>query len=771
MRSMSLFRCAVTLLAVLAGELCAAEGNRVKIGSLEVPRDCPLARNERPRLLFRGRDLPKYKARIRGPMKEDFDRFKAYWDRKLSTKNYQAKSGEAMDGVCLGVLYQLTGDRRYADAVRNSTEFKSPARFYQRPFTIDLIFDALTPGEIRQQTDFFLKDAETKFRWGRRQSALWPGIALYGAKTGRKKEVERWLVEGYKAAKGQMATCNLWAEHRGGDYNSFSYCGNHSVIHMGGHLLALSNALGEDAWQQCPWARNLGSYYVYHYPPWRRDAIHFGNTTGGHLGPHHGSLGAGYCLAAAPAQYRDGLQQWWIYNMLVHQNPNLKGWPKVSRENTVMNGLWGRILFYDETLPMREPKDFPPSRLFVYRGTASMRENWSKDATFVHFSAGSQSAYLPDGRQNADANTFTIYKKGILALDTGGQHALDSMRLKLEPRGTHHNYNYAKQTIAHNGVLVIPKSDPGLRQGKARPSIGGQLSKGRPQPWRTARGYKQKENFPLGKTLAWETSPEYDYVVGDATNAYNPAMVKSFTRQLVYVRPNLIFLFDRVEAARDGCRTTWLLHAADKPKTDGTENADKRIHPEGHFLWTGSTVTVTDEEMGGRMFCRMLLPEKREIRLVGGKFHDFELPDGTNIGPTEATYRASGLGTSRALGEGVGGWRIEVEDKTNSRSVRFLHVFQTCDQRTTEMAPCELVRRQDILGANVKTAAGTVEVTFNDKGKVGGHVSITTAAGRTVDRDLAAKIEDHYERWKDHPDYQKWTTDPYRRSVVLGMNP
>ena len=457
--------------------------------------------------------------------------------------------------------------------------------------------------------------------------------------------------------------------------------------------------------------------------------------------------------------------------MLVHQNPTLRGWPKKARRMSVMNGLWGRILFYDETLPMREPKDFPPSRFFRYRGTASMRENWSKDATFVHFSAGSQSAYLPDGRQNADANTFTIYKKGILALDTGGQHQLDENRLKLKPGRDHHNYNYAKQTIAHNGILVIPKSDPGLRKGKASPSIGGQLSKGRPPQWKTARGYKQKENFPLGKTLGWETSPEYDYVAGDATNAYSPNTMKSFTRQLVYVRPNLIFLFDRVEAARDGCATTWLLHTADRPTTDGEEMPDKRIHPEGHFLWTGSTATVTDEQMGGRMFCRMLLPEKREIRLLGGKFHDFELPDGRNIGPTDATYKARGLGQSRVLGEGVAGWRIEVEDRTGSRSVRFLHVFETCDRHTTKMVPCELVRTQEMSGAKVKTADGTVEVLFADKGSVGGRIVITRNAKVIADRALATKIEDHYTRWKNHPDYENWMTDPCRRSVVLGTNP
>ena len=762
-----------TVFLAVAVTFCACsavtgqEGAR-KIGPITIRPDSAFAKNEHPRLLFRQRDLPKYRARIAGPMKVDFDRFKAYWDGKTAKPGYVVSGGESMEMICLAVLYQLTGEKKYADFIRKSPAFKKEWRFYQRPFTVDLIFDTLTLEEVKLQTDLFLRNAEKKFVWGSKQSALWPALVFHGAGTGRDKEIEKWMVTGYKAAKGQIAHCNKWAGDRGGDYNSFSYIGNHTVIHAAAHLTVMKNALGEDSWQESIWARNLGSYYVYHYPPWTNTAIHFGNMTTRHIGPLHGSLGAGYLLAAAPAEYRDGLQKWWLYNNLVHQNPRLKGWPKTAREMTVMNGLWGRILFHDPDIPTLEPKDFPPSRFFRFRGVASMRENWSVGATFVHFTTGTSGDILPDGRQNADANTFTIYKKGILALDTGGQHALDANRLKFKPGADFHNHNYARNTIAHNGVLVYRPNDvaPGSKPG---PAVGGQLAKRKPPAWKKARGYGNRKNFPLGIPLAWETSEEYDYVAGDATNAYDPATLKSFTRQLVYVRPNLVFLFDRVETAADGTRATWLLHTADKPETDGKDKPDKRIHPEGHFQWTGSTITITDERMGGRMFCKILLPEKREVRLRGGKFHDFELMDGRNIGPTEETYKSRGLGLSRALGEGVGGWRVEVDDLTGSRSVRFLHVFQTADNGTAKMVPCELVRKGDQMGARVKLTGGTVEVFFNSTGKVGGRVVIQGQNG--VNRPLATTIVDDYDRWKKHPDYQKWMTDPFRRSVVMGVNP
>jgi hypothetical protein len=75
--------------AILA--TAAEAGQTVKIGGIDLPADCALAKNERPRLLFRGRDLPKYKERIAGPMKADFERFKAYWDAKIAEKGYDSR--------------------------------------------------------------------------------------------------------------------------------------------------------------------------------------------------------------------------------------------------------------------------------------------------------------------------------------------------------------------------------------------------------------------------------------------------------------------------------------------------------------------------------------------------------------------------------------------------------------------------------------------------------------------------------------------------------
>ena len=774
--------CFVVVLAVVVGA-GAAFAETVKIGGLELPADCPLVKNERPRLLFRGRELSRYKERIAGAMKADFERFKAYWDGKIAEKDYDWKKDYTLDGVALGVLYQLTGEKRYADAVRNTTAFKKGGvRAWAPAFAADLVFDTLSREEIDAQVEVLL--AKDRYVWGFAASCrLWPAIALYGGGSGRDEEIAKELATGVLAARVKLAEANEWAGNRGGDSTSFSYIPSHTLNLVCPHVFAFTNALGMDMWKESTWMRHSGSYFVYHFYPWEPAAIHFDYTCGRYMGPRGDQdWRARFLLLAAPARYRDGLYQWWTHRLYVHEDPTLAGWAKTVRHARVMGGLWSRILFHDPGVPMLGPENFPPSRFFPTRGLACMRETWDTNATFVHFACGAWANGRDDGRRNADTHGFTIYKKGILALDTGGQHGMDAVALKFKPAGNDHTRQYASETIAHNGILVYHPGDDAFWESYGKRNTGGQVFDRWPPEWRRKRGIAAPKRSafswagpprPTGKTLAWETSSEYDYVCGDATNSYSPTTVESFTRQLVYVRPNLIFVYDRVETAQNGCKTTWLLHTADKPKTDGKETPDVRIHPEGHFLWEGSTATVTDEEMGGRMFCRMLLPEKREVRLVGGENHEFELPNGHNPGPTPETYKMSKAATraARSVGLGLRGWRIEIEDRTGGRSVRFLNVLQTCDRDTPEMAPCERVDGNGMVGAKVKVAGKAVEVLFRTNGEVGGHIAIRNAGNRIVDRALTTAIEDHYERWKGHPDYDKWMTDPHRRSVVLGRNP
>jgi hypothetical protein len=744
---------------------------------VDLPADCGLAQNEHPRLLLRERDLQTYKDRIAGPMKDDFGRFKGYMDEKTSAKGYDWSSLESCDGIALGVLYKLTGDRKYVDILRNSSVFKNGnTEYWEYPFTLDLVIDALSQAEIQQAADKFLAQLTRQWSYGSPSYYL-HAIALIGAGSNRDAELAALIAKAIPVVEQKLGYQDFWANERGGDENSFTYLGNHNLIHSGGWICANANALGDDAWQRHQWIRHLNSYYIYHYFPWQHAAIHYDNSNGLVPGPNSGEFSASSLLAAGPARYQDGLYQWWCNLMLVQENPSVQGYYAQVRRNSVMTRLWGKILFYDPKIPELGPENFPPSRFFLTRGIASMRNDWSKDATFVHFRCGQ--FQLGDGRHNADNNIFSIYRKGILALDSGAQHNVETSVLKFDPAGgdpARHIMLYSSETIAHNSILVRHAIDDAFWEKYGKVNTGGQILRNRPAEWGAKRGFARDDSrSQAGKVVAWETSPEYDYVCGDASASYSADSLKSFTRQLVYLRPDIVVIYDRVETEVDGCQVSWLLHTADRPTSDGSEKPDTRIHPDGHFLLEGSTLTVTDDKMGGQMFCRTLLPEKRETRLMGGDNHEFELPGGRNIGPTAETYAKEKLAqekeSARHKGIGLSGWRIEVDDASSSRSSRFLHVLQTCDLGTARMAPCELVKSSGKATVKIEIDGRQVEIAFADSGPIAGHISVKKAGKALVDRGLADKIEDHYQRWENHPDYQKWMTDPFRQSVIMGTTP
>ncbi len=79
------------------------------------PGFVPVATDEHPRLLFRKADLPVLRERLKTPLGQ------AYWARmdalEKAWKLHQGRRGGA-DLINMGVIYQLTGEQRFAEAAR-----------------------------------------------------------------------------------------------------------------------------------------------------------------------------------------------------------------------------------------------------------------------------------------------------------------------------------------------------------------------------------------------------------------------------------------------------------------------------------------------------------------------------------------------------------------------------------------------------------------------------------------------------------------------------
>ncbi|KPJ54561.1 MAG: hypothetical protein AMS16_04675 [Planctomycetes bacterium DG_58] len=765
------FLVTVPLIALL---LCTTvtPAQTVNIGGPTVPADCPMMRNERPRILMTKDDVPRIRRRCRTLFKDDFPEWKAWVDRTLAGKG-------RISGITLGVMYQVTGDARYAEAAKATFRH---AGFYEWPATFDLIAETMTPEEIRAEAAA-ARSVMEKDTYG--SCHLWMGAAFHGTVGDDffRSAVERSLrsfLSGHPLRNTKsLAALNFWANSRGGNReHSFNYQGNHMTIWLHPTLITCRNALGLDTWEKCDWTRCLARLWVYRFCPHKPGVVHAGlEPTCPTLIRDGGFQTGGPFLPLHAALYRDGLAQWWSEKKYFCSGANLKGYAKVSRENYRWGHFWGKILWYDPTVPVLGPENFPPAAFFPGNGYMLMRSDWTKDATFAYFQCGDG---VRPTRQDADNLAFVIHKKGSLAVDTGCQHPVRTMVLKMWPpeiptegqeREYYHVHHYGALTIANNSIVIRGDRKtlgcpPDCGQVKTYPAMAAVGRKYNLPKWHRGEGglYFDGADFP-----AYETNPIFDYGCGDATRSYHVGQAEQVVRQFVYLRPDHFVIFDRVVTPSLKLEKVWLLHALDRPKIDRRERPDKSLHPEGHFLWDGTTATIDDEQMEGRLFVRFLLPEKRIIRLIGGEGHEFET-EGVNRGPTPETYTipldSPTSRESRRQTEGLRGWRIEVEPEEKRTHDVFLHVLHACDRSVEKMVPVERIQRGKSIGAKVTVATKVYEVTFNATGKVGGHVKVTDAGNLVLDRDLVDHVEDNYKGWKDDPRYHEWMTNPHMRAVI-----
>ncbi len=69
--------------------------------------------------------------------------------------------------------------------------------------------------------------------------------------------------------------------------------------------------------------------------------------------------------------------------------------------------------------------------------------------------------------------------------------------------------------------------------------------------------------MPAPSVLRAETSPDFDYVIGDAGQIYvDEAGVDHFRRHLLFLKPYTVVILDDVKTRRPS-RVDWFLHARD----------------------------------------------------------------------------------------------------------------------------------------------------------------------------------------------------------------
>jgi len=401
---------------------------------------------------------------------------------------------------------------------------------------------------------------------------------------------------------------------------------------------------------------------------------------------------------------------------------------------------WKDLLWYDAAVAERPLSELPLSHAFENEGLVVARSGWEWDSegrrapdTWVAFSSG---PYYGD-HAHYDNNTFQIYHKGELAIDSGRYD--DDWGMEGDPKEVVKSefFNYYQRTIAHNSMLVY---DPGERMEVGVLNDGGQLELIRINGVRNVPEDYDQGTFPsegakkgtcdwatnpgrwdTGKLAAYRATDAFTYACGDATNSYSAKKLQSFVRQFVFVQPNIVIVFDRVVSTKPEFKKTWLLHTMEEPR----------------IAADGASFEASYGE--GRLVSVPLLPEKRVIAKIGGP-EDECMVAGVRFhyGPNASSGRKARI----HYGELPGAWRIEESPAASATEDYFLNVMLVTDKGSNEIPAARVLKNDaSATAAEVATEDGTRAVVEFGKGAEGGASLKIEKGGRAVfDGALANEI-------------------------------
>jgi hypothetical protein len=291
-------------------------------------------------------------------------------------------------------------------------------------------------------------------------------------------------------------------------------------------------------------------------------------------------------------------------------------------------------------------------------GYVITRSSWGPGETVVTYGAGKWFT----GHQHMDQGSFDVWHRGPLVVDSG----------VYANWGTEHREAYYMRTVAHNTLLVhregetfeqhpalaVAVNDDGQRVQTYNRRGCAQCIQSVDE-WRANVGAGL--HFEAGRIDAFEEGAGFTAVESDLTAGYNSLnyatpgndpKVASVQRDLVFIRPRLLLVLDRVQTLAGTDLPRFTLHFPTRPEVAAALDVQQGSADNG-ILWgrsSGLTFTLANGA-GGRLVGQTVVPEEAEATLIGGPDYRYWV-DGAN--------RAAGSQGLEGPPADPGAWRLEV---------------------------------------------------------------------------------------------------------------
>ena len=547
-------------------------------------------------------------------------------------------------------------------------------------------------------------------------------------------------------------------------------------------LLAWQVATGDPIFTRESWLKNFAYLSIYMTRP-DFTMQHIGQTAGGYLTSEYN---LGYNVGAGLGSIA-GLGE-------IYDDPVIRGWARMlnGSPDGFEPSAWPFYAPDTPAKPAATRSSLPLTHNFSGWGVIDARSGWGEDDTDVTFKYGDNFW----SHENADVGSFTISRRGNLAIDSGNYRPGTS---------SDHVFQYNKQTISKNTLTITDPNDfypnekysmqttGGTTLDLPLANDGGQRRIGSPynalsslcngkcgspadiNAWNSAYDY-----FHMGTLLAYTSNANYTYAALDMTAAYNnPESITqpnslnrtnratSVIRNFLFMPPGYVIIFDQVNATNPAFKKKWLLHSVNQPKISGNRYQIDRTElvqaAPYSDLWIGRWGSMLTHQVGqtqyqysGKLVGWMVQPTG-SITAVGGPGKEFWIEDPKSPGTganwshcspgqctgTDWAFLSPGAADviqpspNYAPAE-LGSWRIEESPSTSQNQDYFLNVMLATNYEDTNV-PATVLGTSDAntIGASWSDAKNTYTINFSRTG-MGGHITVT--GGTSINADLPTSM-------------------------------